>query len=887
MSLAPGTRLGPYVIEAAVAAGGMGAVYRATDTRLERPVAIKVVAGHLTSDPRARERFAREARTVATLENAHICPVYDVGEQDGVSYLVMQLLDGETLAQRLRHRTLSITEALTYAIDLARALQAAHRAGVVHRDVKPGNVMVTKSGVKLLDFGLAKLGPARASAVASTVGDLPLPSLTEEGALLGTLPYMAPEQIEGKDVDVRSDIFALGAVIYEMVTGRRAFQADSQAGLIAAVLGAEPASIVTHRPGVPRSLDRVVRKCLSKDPDARWQSAGDLADELEWVRENQADSYSEIDHPWRRLMRDWRTALIVLAATAAAATAAWLLADIPRPGVPTPTRFTVTLPPGGELDRYGALAFSPDGRHLVYPVQQGQERRLFVRAMDESEPRPMAGTERAQFPFFSPDGTWLGYAGSGEVKKVQTDGGGLTVLVPTSLAAESVPGATWGPGNRIVFAPGVRTGLSEVSAMGGVPRELTTLDAQHGESSHRFPQWLPGGRAILFTAGPSADGAWSDAAIVAQALDTGERHVLIRGGSHAQYVPSGHLVYARAGTLFAVPFDAGSLRVTGTPAAVVQGVRENQSSGDSKFAVSAKGSLAYVPGKPQSFEVMWVDRRGQVSPLIPQQAFEAYQPRLSPDGRELALILARGDDDVWIYNLTGEVPTRFTAGANHHFPVWTPDGKRIAFLRGARPRALFWQPADRSGPAESILETEAGVIPESWSRDGEVLTFSERDPKDGWNIWSLSVRSGEKRPIIRTRFNELNPTISPDGGWLAYTSDETGRLEVYLQPFPNGGRQTRISRDGGTEPLWARNGHELFFREGDKLMAVEVSAGVAKGRPEALFEAPWWERFFPRTNYDVTGDGQKFVMVREVDQGPTRIEVVLNWAEELKRLVPP
>ena len=885
MSLSAGTRLGPYLIEAPLGAGGMGEVYRALDTRLQRAVAIKVLAARLTADVAARERFDREARAVAALEHPNICALYDVGEHDGTIFFVMQYLAGETLAERLRHGSLPLEQALRHAADLAEALAAAHHAGIVHRDLKPGNIMVTPTGVQLLDFGLAKvLAPDGPAALFSMTAQETRPAaLTEQGSLLGTLPYMAPEQLEGKHVDGRTDIFALGAVLYEMATGRRPFESNSQAGLIAAILGTDPPVLSTLRPGTPLALDRTVAKCLAKDPDARWQSGSDLADELRWIGAIPAESAAlplsgAAARPGRRA---WLPALVL---SALAAIVAWVFKPAAATAPASHARFTVDLPAGVQLlaaRSSPTLAFSPDGRHLVYAATVNGRTQLFMRDVDRVESKPIAGTEGAVTPFFSPDGEWLGFTANSMIHKISMTGGSRVPLVD----APDATGATWGSDGRIGFAPFSRSGLSVVSANGGSAAPLTRLTPNR-ETSHRYPEFLPGARAVIFTAGPPPSGPWYDAEIAAISLDTGARSVLVRGGTQAHYVSSGHLVYARAGSLFAVPFDATALRVTGPAVEVLAGVKEDQSTGDSQFTVSANGSLAYVPGGLRRTEVVWVDRRGQARPLIADEEPRLFrQPRLSPDGHQLAISVGGGNDDVWVYDLTREVLSRFTSAANHIFPGWTPDGMRVVFFRSDSAQIL-WRPADRGGPEETILAGASEIlVPHSWSPDGRVLLYTQTRPSTGWDIWALDLGDRTTRPILQTPFADTTPMLSPDGRWMAYTSDESGGSEIYVQPFPGDGRRSRISRDGGTEPLWAKKGNELFFRQGDRLMMVTVTSGGAQNRPQPLFDLPRWDGQSNRTNYDVTADGDRFVMVRTggAEASEPRIHVVLNWLDQIKQ----
>jgi eukaryotic-like serine/threonine-protein kinase len=885
VALQVGTRLGPYDIQSALGAGGMGEVYRALDTRLNRTVAIKVLATRLTTDRESRERFEREARIIAALEHPHICPLYDVGTQNGVDFLVMQYLEGESLAERLARGVLPLDQALRYSIELARALDVAHRAGVIHRDVKPANIMITKSGVKLLDFGVARAVASRTEEVdarIATASTVPGP-LTQEGTLLGTLQYMAPEQLEGTRADARTDIFAFGAVLYEMTTGRKAFNGANQAELIAAIVSSDPAAISTLRVAVPRLLDRAIQKCLAKDPDVRWQSAGDLGDTLNWALDSHPNIPDVARPAMRSLLRDTRVWLAVIAVGTTAASAAWLLRPSP-PATLSTARFVIEPPRNMQVGSPSfptTLAFSPDGRNLVYVASRGGERQLFVRAIDQLESKTIDGTAGAYLPFFSPDGRWIGFLSDTSLSKIPLSGGASVAIA----SAPRGPGANWGADDQIVFVPSTRSGLSLIPANGGSSRPLTRLDAQRGDTSHRWPELLPGGRAVIFTAGPPVLGDWYDGDIMAQSVDTGERHVLIRGAAQARYVATGHLVYARAGTLFAVPFDADGLRVTGPAVAVLHGVREDQASAASQFTISAAGSLAYVPGGLTTTEIRWVDRHGRTAPLMShKEPRKFYHPRLSPDGQRLAITAARGNDDIWVYDLAQEALSRFTSGANHSNATWSPDGKRIMFTL-EEANQLVWQLADRNAPEETMA-VEPGFQLHGWSPDGQLVIFTKAGQTTGTDIWALRLADRERRPIIQTRFEERAPAISPDGRWLAYASNESGRFEVYVQPWSTRGGKVPISRAGGSEPLWNPNGNELFFRQENKLMAAAVTGSLRFGTPQELFEMPAWNADAFRANYDVARDGQRFVLMTTPNQDATSIHVVLNWLQELKRLVP-
>jgi serine/threonine-protein kinase len=856
MALTSGTRLGPHEILSAIGAGGMGEVYRARDTRLDRIVAIKVLPTHLASRPELRERFEREARSIASLNHPHICTLHDIGHQDGTDFLVMEYLEGETLAQRLNKGFLPLEQVFQYAIEIADALDKAHRKGVTHRDLKPGNIMLTKTGTKLLDFGLAKL-KQEAAPTNVALSDLPTAKdpLTAEGAIVGTLQYMAPEQLEGKEVDIRTDIFAFGAVVYEMATGKRAFEGKSQASLIAAILEREPPAMASLQPMTPPALDRVVKKCLAKELENRWQTPKDLCDELKWIAEGGSQ-----------------------------------VASAPSPPRPV-SRFSITLPPSQQLaGLYNGptVALSPDGTHLAYVARQGGAQQIYLRAMDSMETRPIPGTEGAVNPFFSPDGQWLGFFANNKLKKVYVSGGAAL-----SLGDVTFPfGASWGSRGIIAYTPTAGSALREVADAGGASQPLTRLGK--GEATHRSPEFLPGGNAVVFVAGTTATN-WANATVAVQSLGSGERRNLFQGATQPRYTPSGHLVYAQGGNLMAVPFDPERLMATGAAVPVVEGVMQSTFSGATQYSVSATGSLVYISGGLQSAaqsRLVWVSRNGAEQPLA--ASVRAYlAPRLSPDGLRIAVGILEQESQTWLYDFSRETLTRFTfEGSGNINPVWTPDGKRIAYQSSKEgPFNIFWQLADGSGGLERLTTSKYLHAGHSWSPDGQLLTFIEINPTTGIDIWVLRLSDRKPQPFLRTRFNEAAPRFSPDGNWLAYMSDESGRYEIYVQPYPGPGGKWQISTEGGTEPVWNRNVGELFYRSGDKMMAVDITAqpGFAVGTPRMLFEGRYELAPFPVANYDVSPDGERFLMLKpseSAETAPTQINVVLNWFEELKRRVP-
>jgi eukaryotic-like serine/threonine-protein kinase len=908
MAILPGIRLGPHEILSAIGAGGMGEVYKARDTRLDRIVAIKVLPAHLADRSDLRGRLEREACTIASLNHPHICVLHDIGQQDGIDYLVMEFLEGETLAHRLLKGPLPLEQVLQYAIEIANALDKAHRKGITHRDLKPGNVMLTKSGTKLLDFGLAKLKQE----IAPAIPDSQLPTMksavTAEGTILGTLQYMAPEQVEAKEVDARTDIFAFGAVVYEMAKGKKAFEGKTSASVMAAILKDEPPAMSSLQPMTPPALDRVVKKCLAKAPDERWQTASDLCGELKWIAEGGSQVSSLPIASARGIRARWRGASLWSGASLLLATiiglAVWNLKPAP-PSQPV-SRTVITLPPGQEmagLESGPAVALSPDGTHLAYVARQGSTQQIYLRAMDSLEARPIPGTEGAVNPFFSPDGQWLGFFASGKLKKVSVSGGAALTLGD----ATTPRGASWGSQGMIAFAPSAVSIVQQVSDAGGTPQPLTRIEK--GENGHRWPEFLSSGTALLFAAAPTST-SWINAQVVVQSLGTGERRNLIPGGTHPWYAPSGHLVYAQVGNLMAVPFDPHRLTVRGAAVPMVEGVLQSPTTGAAQYSVSATGSLVYISGGVRSAQsrLVWVGRNGAEQPLAaPAHAY--LNPRLSPDGRRVAVGITEQESQLWLYDLSRETLTRWTFEGNvNGYPVWTPDGKRIAFISNKEgPTNIFWQLADGSGGLERLTTSDYTQTANSWSPDGQLLAFQEFNPTTQRDIWVLrmgdpsassgqapSAGSGQVRkaqPFLRTRFDEASPRFSPDGRWLAYVSDESGSREIYVQPYPGPGGKWQISTEGGTEPVWNPNGRELFYRSGGKMMAVDIRTQLnfAAGKARMLFEGQYAPTPGTLSNYDVSLDGQRFLMLKPIgseEAAPTQINVVLNWFEELKQKVP-
>jgi len=878
----------------------MGEVYRARDTRLNRIVAIKILPTHLADRYELRERFEREARTIASLNHPHICTLFDIGQQDGVDYLVMEYLEGETLAHRLLKGPLPLEQVMQYAIEIADALDKAHGKGVTHRDLKPGNIMLTKSGTKLLDFGLAKL--RQSAAPATPFSELPTEedAITAEGVIVGTLQYMAPEQLEGKEVDVRTDIFAFGAVVYEMATGKRAFGGKSHASVMAKILECDPPPMSSLQPMTPPALARVVKKCLAKEPENRWQTPKDLCDELKWLAESGSQPTLALTPTGKGIRTLGRRLLILgLGSLLSALAIAGLAVRYLKLSPPQPvTRTVINLPLGQQLaglDSGPSVALSPDGTHLAYVARQGGAQQLYLRALDSIDSRPIPGTDGAVDPFFSPDGQWVGFSAGGNLKKVPVSGGAALTLAIVALPR----GASWGSQGIIAFAPTTDGALQQVPEAGGTPQLLTRLEKR--DNSHRWPEFLPGGKAILFAASATTSN-WANAQVAVQSLGTGERRDLIQGGTNPRYAASGHLVYAQGGSLMAVPLDPQRFAVTGPSVPVVERVLQSTVSGVAQYNFSSTGSLVYIPGRVESAQsrLVWVGRNGAAQPLAaPVRAYRG--PRLSPDGSRVSVAIVEQESQTWLYDLSRETLTRLTfEGSANYNPIWTPDSKRIAFTSNKEGVAnIFWQLADGSGGLERLATSEYNQAPMSWSPDGQVMAYIEVNPTTGRDIWMLrmgdpSQGAGQVRkaqPFIRTPATESAPRFSPNGRWLAYVSNESGRFEIYVQPYPGPGEKWQISTEGGTEPMWNPNGRELFFRSGDKMLAADVTTqpSFSAGKPRMLFEGPFEPAPTTFPNYDVSADGQRFLMLQLVEQAeaaPTQINVVLNWFEELKRRVP-
>jgi Tol biopolymer transport system component len=894
MSVPAGTRLGPYEIRSPLGVGGMGEVYRAKDTRLDRTVAIKVLPANLAGNPDARQRFEREARAVSSLNHPHICVLHDVGCQDGIDYLVMEYLEGETLATRLSKGPMDIQQALHVAIRIADALSAAHRAGILHRDLKPGNVMVTRSGAKLMDFGLAKLRIS--DAVHSVAGNSLLAtvsqSLTKEGTVVGTFPYMAPEQLQGKETDARADIFAFGAMLYEMLTGRKAFEGETQASVIGNILHATPTPLPDLQPLTPPALHRLVNACLVKDPEERWQTAHDLKLELQWIEAGAERAGAT--GPKKRERALWLATTVLLLVVAAAA---WVTAR--RSAVAEPLRLTVAPPPGEALvfsTNQGGLAISPDGRTLAFVATSQGTPVLWLRGMDSLVAKPLAGSEGAYYPFWSPDSRSVGFFAAGKLKKTEVRGG-----LPQTLAdAPEGRGGTWNRDGVIVFSPGFST-LYRVSAAGGTPVQLTTLDASRQESEHSWPSFLPDGRHFLYLAQSSETQAIFVASV--DGPDAQKPVRIVAANSNAVYAAPhdgrpGYLVFAVDRMLTAQRFDTGSLRVEGDPISLAEEAGYLANIRLEDLAVSETGMLVY--GAKRSLpQVTWIGRDGKPLGVLGAPG-DFHFLSLSPDDKRVAVVAveAGGAVSMWTVDASRGTSSRFSVDIIDSLaPRWSPDSRQIAFSHvETTPEKfnIFRQTVSGATAAERLTRSDNLQILNDWSGDGRFLLYSEQDPKTRGDLWVLPL-SGERKPFpyLATPFNEKNGRFapSPDGAaphWLAYASDETGVDEVYVQSFPAPGTKVRISSNGGVQPRWRRDGKELFFVAADgSIMAAPVIMTASSFEAGALIalckppQAPLPAIF--ASVFEVSADGRRFLVLAPSSSDAPVINVIANWNPGLNR----
>jgi serine/threonine protein kinase len=908
MALTSGTRLGPYEIQSPLGAGGMGEVYRARDTRLGRDVAIKVLPAHLSSNLDLRQRMEREARSISSLNHPSICTLHDIGSQDGVDFLVMEYLDGETLADRLHRGAMRLEEALQTAIKVADALDKAHARGIVHRDLKPANIMLTKNGPKLMDFGLAKpapglssgsgAGPLTPSTPTMSVAALSASAspLTQKGTVVGTFQYMAPEVLQGAEADARSDIFSFGCVLYEMFTARRAFEGKSQFSVLGAILDTEPDRISVVMPSSPPRLDETVWRCLAKNPEQRYGCMHDVRIQLEASAEAGPQAAGTSAESLKQSSGNSRVPWLVaaIAALTALTLAAAYVFQAPKPAAVV--QLSILPPPGTSfvtmLPASGPAVLSPDGTRIAFTARDDKSKvLLYVRPLASSTAQPLPGTEEATYPFWSPDGREIGFFVPGKLKKINASGG------PAQTLCDSISGrgGAWSKAGVIVFTSSSNQPLLSVSAEGGTPVPASKLDVSQAENSHRWPTFLPDGKHFLY---------WSRTSRVGQSpvlylgeLGTLQAKVLMKSETMAVYA-SGHLLFLRGQTLMAQPFDRGQFKLSGEPQPMAEHVAVNGSTVRAVFSVSDTGTLIYQAGETSvGWNLLWWGRDGKQNGAIPQS--DRYlAPRLSPDGTRLAVDIFAGEQgigDIWIFDLARGTSTRLTFGPySQGAPVWSPDGKTLFYSSGAGFPHIRAKAADGSTPERIVLESKDTVeYPESFSPDGRYLVYTRKVPQNetGFHIWALPLfgdgktGDGKPFPIVQSTFEERYPAVSPDGKWIAYQSNESGRWEIYITAFPGGGAKWQVSSVGGASPKWRKDTKEIYYLDpSDSMIAVDVNASggaVQLGTPHTLFQAIGIQREYGP--YDVSADGKKFLINSgNLKEGSEPMTLVLNWPAELK-----
>jgi len=869
MALATGTRLGPYEILSPLGAGGMGEVYRARDTRLNRDVAIKVLPEHLSTNPELRERFEREARAISQLSHPHICVLYDIGQHEGADYLVLEYLEGETLGARVRKGPLAPDQVLKLGAQIADALDKAHRRGVVHRDLKPDNIMLTKSGVKLLDFGLAKPLATPGGMASSIVATMTHSPLTTEGTLVGTFQYMAPEQLEGKEADARSDIFALGCVLYEMSAGKRAFDGKTTASVISAIMGTEPAPLTSVASLTPPALEWAIQKCLNKDPEERWQNAGDLAGELRWIAEAGSRAGAPVSSAVRTRRKFFRWAALALALLAGAGLEFLFKRTPPQPLM----RMAINLPPGSSVVIDNAAVISPNGERILMTLTDPRGKpTLWLRGLSSDSAQPVDGTEGALFPFWSPDSQYIGFfSADGKLRKVPAAGGPPESICDTWFGF----GSSWsGYGVIVVSAGG--GGFFKVPASGGTPVRVPWAQKEGGD--YRWPSFLPDGRHFLATSNEAAGG------IFVASLDTGEVHpVLPDESSPARYAEPGYLLFLHGDSLMAQPFDLRTLRVSG----IAQRIAESVYNGPTSFSTSASGMLLYQ--RAFQTQLTWVDPEGNKIGTIGSPG-HLSAPYLSPDAKSVIVTVTdprQNRPKLWLYDLNRGTAGPFTFGeGNDMYPAWAPDGKHIGFTSTRSGKEELYVKAVGGGSGEQqLLTIEGSPEADRWSKDGRFLLFdySSKNTARG-DIWALPLFGDRKPfPVVQTPGSDIWGTFSPDGKWVAYQSDESGRGEIYVVPFPGPGGKWQVSTEGAVLPVWPP-GKEMFIIGLDyRVLAVQYEVegnNFVVGKTRELFGG---RAFGSGTGFDVTSDGKRFLLTLPVDEpNASPLILITNWTAALK-----
>jgi serine/threonine protein kinase len=900
MPLTSGTKLGPYEIQSALGAGGMGEVYRALDTRLDRTVAVKVLASHLSASPELKQRMEREARSISSLNHPHICQLYDIGSQGGTDYLVMEFLEGETLAERLKRGPMPLADVFKIGIAVAEALAVAHRHGIVHRDLKPGNIMLTAGGAKLMDFGLAKpLGtpaapsgsgsaPPSFTAAATMSGASPLSPLTTAGSIIGTIQYMSPEQIEGKEADARSDIFAFGAVLYEMVAGKRPFAGKSQISLASSILEGDPESISALKPQTPPAFEHVVNTCLQKNPEDRYQTAHDIRLELQWIAAGKssppvATAVPAPSHTRERIA--WAAAAVMAIALCALA---FIFLNRPVPTVSS-TRTVIDPPAKTALNLTGDFAgppvLSPDGAMIAFTAASSDGKTtLWVRPMSFLEAHALPGTEGAIFPFWSPDGRSLGFFADSKLKTIDLNGGAPLVVADAPFGR----GGAWGPGGVILFTPSTQSPLLRVSAAGGTPVPVTKLDAaQH--TSHRWPFFLPDGKHFLYLAIHHDPTRAANNALYYASLDGRENRVLFGSQSNAVY-GSGFVLFARNDQLMVQTFDPASGTLGGEAQNLANGVVDDISTWHMDASASNNGLLVFGSGGTADWQLVWMDRNGKQIGTVADKLTNLQIARLSPQGDRVALQIDTGMNDIWVLDLARGVRTRLTFGpVSNTYPVWSRDGKWIAYTSDRNGHSMLYRkPSDGSGPEELLLTDEQVDLGSDWSPDGKYLIFSRGPSGSNWEVWGLPLE-GERKPWLIVPHagssGSSQGTVSPDNRWLAYSSTESGTAQVYVVAFRGGQGKWQVSTNDGLSPLWSRDGKELYYfssvtRTVFAVPVTESNGALQFGATQALATNP---ASFGGAVYDVSPDSKKILLNVVSQQVSQSVTVVTNFPAGSKK----
>ncbi|HWW16828.1 MAG TPA: protein kinase [Candidatus Dormibacteraeota bacterium] len=879
MGLTPGTKIGPYEIQSPLGAGGMGEVYRARDARLGRDVAVKVLPSHLCSDPDLKARFEREAKVISALSHPHICHLYDIGSQDGTDYLVMELLEGESLADRLKKGPVPLKQALQYGVEIAEALEVAHTHGIVHRDLKPGNVMLTKSGAKLLDFGLAKPAPSVTASSSGSMATMSKP-LTVEGTILGTLQYMAPEQVQGHDADARSDLFSLGAVLYEMITGKRAFAGKSQISVMSAILEKEPEPVSAVQPLAPLALDHVIQRALAKNPDDRWQTARDLMQELKWSGDGGALSIGGVSTVAGRKTREGIAWLISVALVVILiAGSIWWRNSKP----PVETMYFPAPLPFPARD----IAVAPNGHTIAVVAYQESARKnvIWIYELGSHGARNLGGTEGASYPFWSADGRSLAFFADAQLKKLEVSGG----PVQTIGDAPSGRGGTWNKDGVIVFAPSVTAGLYRVPASGGTPTKISDIDKSLGQSGLRWPVFLPDGKHFLYLAA-NFTGQKGGNIIYVGALDSKEKHFVVESTANAAYAAPGYLLFYRDKTLYAQPFDLKRFALTGEATVILPDVQFLPQVKRAVFAVSDQGLLLAQSGSEAALsQLTWFDRKGNTVGAVGKP--EVYgNVFLAPNGRSVAIDktdMSSLNIDVWTYELQSYSAKRLTFDPGiDSVPVWSPDAARLVFSSNRQIYfGLYLKNSDGATDEKGIVqEDEIGSFPSDWSRDGKYILYCR-----GSDLGLLTYPELKSSIFLKAPSVLRNGQFSPDGKWVAYASNESGKWEIYVTSFPDARGKWQISSGGGEQPRWRGDGKELFYLSLDgKMMAAPVTTGAHfdAGTPVALFQSTPRQPVlvYDLFVYDVSRDGERFLINTQVKQGESApMSVVLNWTAKLEK----